>query len=175
MLVPYPDLARYCRPTPRHVDWLLRSGVPLRALTLPPMVMLAHGHRAPDGCFEDDPAGADWLVFPEAEDAIYWQPRSGSLARWNNRAFGLGQDLINAAGTFAFGGYLHVFQDPLTWLRAGRTGLMIVDFAQTFDRLRDCPRLAAADDHLRDKLERHLKPPHLPEIVVVRPQGEAAA
>lgn len=174
MLLPYPDLGRYRRPTPQQLGWLLTEGVRMSAVMKPPMLLLARGARAPDGCFEDDPAGVDWLVFPEAEDCIFWQPRSGELATWNGRAFALGEDLIGAAGTFAFGGYIRIFQDPLDWLRADRDGVVIADWSQAFDRLRDVPRLAVAEA-LLDILKDHLQPPHLPEIFVIPRQQEDVA
>ncbi|MDW9488836.1 hypothetical protein GOA64_23370 [Sinorhizobium meliloti] len=173
MLVPYPDLAAYRRPTPQHVDWLLSKGVRTSALIGPPMVLVAPGVRAPDGAFEDDPAGEDWLLFPEAEDVVYWQLRSGKLARWNRRAFAIGEDSIHAAATYSFDACLNVFADPVQWLRAGRDGIVIVDWSQTFDRLRDVPRIAVAQS-LLDKLKHHLQPPRRPEIFVMR-QREAVA
>jgi hypothetical protein len=156
------------------MDWFVAKGVSPTALRGPPLVLVAHGVKADDGLFDEDEAREDWLVFPEAEDCIYWQPRSGEMARWNGRNFALGQDLIGAAATHSFGGRLHIFQDPLDWLRAGRKGLVIVDWSQTFDRLRDCLRIAVAEG-LLDKLKAHLQPPHLPEILVLREQREVVA
>ncbi|WP_026613410.1 hypothetical protein [Ensifer aridi] len=168
----YPDLGGYNRPSQQHVDWLLGCGVPLKALTRPPMVLIAHGFKADDGCFEDDADGEPWLVFPEVADCIFWQPRSGAMASWNNRAFALGEDIVHAAATYSFGGCLNVFADPLDWLRANRDGVVILNWNLTYDRLRDCPRIAI-DETLVNKLERHLKPPRVPEIFVLR-QQEAA-
>lgn len=171
---PYPNLAAYGRLTPRHMDWLIRSGVPLTALTRPPMVCVTNGVKGNDGLFDEDVNGAPWLVFPEAEDCIFWQPRSGELARWNGRAFAIGEDVIHAAATYSFGGNLNVFADPLDWLRADRDGVVILNWGVAFDQLRDCPRIAVAES-LLDKLKHHLQPCRLPEILVLRRRQETAA
>lgn len=173
-ILPYPDLSRYRRPTPRHIDWLIRSGVPLRALTRPPMVLLTKGFIGNDGLFDEDVDGEPWLVFPQAEDALFWQPRSGTLATWNGRCFALGQDLIGAASTYAFDGCLAVFESPLDWLRSDRDGIVIVAWHRVFDELRHCPRLAVVES-LHEKLKEHLnKPPRMPEIFILQ-QQEAVA
>ncbi|RVO82093.1 hypothetical protein CN084_04600 [Sinorhizobium medicae] len=172
MVIPYPNLADYGRPSQQHIDWLLDCGVPLEALTRPPLVLFARGVMAHDGCFENDADGEAWLVFPEATDCIFWQPRSGAVACWNGRCFALGEDVIHAAATYGFGGCLNVFANPLDWLRAKRDGIVILNWNLTFNRLRDCPRIAIAET-LVNTLERHLKPPRVPEIFVLR-QQEAA-
>ena len=131
------------------------------------MILLARGVRAADGCFEDDANGEEWLAFPEADDVIYWQPRSGKMARWNGRSFAVGEDRVYAAATYSFGNWLYIFADPLEWLRASRDGIVIVDWGQAFDRLRDVPRIAVSEC-LLDKLDQYLQPPRLPEIFVLR-------
>lgn len=172
LVIPYPDLGRFRRPSQQHLDRLHAMGVPLTALTGPPMVLLAYGFKAADGCFEEDLDGEPWLVFPEAADCIFWQPRSGAMARWTNRGFAIGEDVVYNAATYAFDRCLNIFENPIHWLRAGRDGCVIVDWSQAFDRLRDCPCIAVAEG-LLEKLEHHFQPPRLPEILVLR-QREAA-
>ncbi|MDX1070460.1 hypothetical protein GOL32_18080 [Sinorhizobium medicae] len=169
----YPNLGGYPRLTQNHLDWLCAQGVSLSALRGPPMILLAHGVRAADGCFEHDAYGQQWLAFPEHDDVIYWQPRSGEFATWNNRRFALGEDAIHAAATYSFGHCLNILESPLEWLRASRDGIVIVDWDQAFDRLRDVQRIAVVES-LLSKLEHHLQPPRLPEIFVL-PRREAVA
>ncbi|MDX0800688.1 hypothetical protein QC756_09120 [Sinorhizobium meliloti] len=172
LVIPYPNLAAYRRPSQQHVDWLLDCGVPLEALIRPPMVLVARGIKAPDGCFEEDPDGEHWLVFPEATDVAYWQPKSGAMATWNKRCFAIGEDAVTNSATYAFDHCLNIFTNPIHWLRADRDGCVIIDWSQAFDRLCDCPRIAVAEG-LLDKLEHHLQPLRMPEIFVLR-QREAA-
>lgn len=172
--IPYPDLAQYSQPSQQHLDWLQRCGVSLSALTKPPMVLLARGHKAHDGAFEADAGGEEWLVFPEAQDCIFWQPRGGMLARWNGRAFALGEDMIHAAATCSFGNCLNIYNSPLDWLRADRDGIVIIDWHRAFDELRHCPRVAVVES-LLDKVEQNLRPSRLPEILVLREQREVIA
>lgn len=173
LVIPYPDLAQYRRPSQQHLDWLYAKGVPLTALKGPPLVLVASGYKALDGAFEPDAGGEEWLVFPLHDDVVYWQPRCGEFARWNGRAFAIGEDVIRAAATYSFGACLNIFGDPLQWLRAGRDGLVVADWGQAFNKLRDVPRIAVVES-LLDKLEQHLQPPRLPEIFVLR-QREVVA
>lgn len=167
LVIPYPNLARCCRLTQSHVAWLRMEGVPDEAMRGPPMLLVARGRKAFDGAFEPDADGEEWLVFPEAQDCVFWQPRSGETALWNGRSFAIGEDKVHAAATFSFGHCLNIFADPLDLLRASRDGIVIVDWRQTFDRLRDVPRIAVVES-LLDKLEQHLQPPRLPEVFVLR-------
>jgi len=170
MLLPYPDLGRYRRP---QLDWFRSRGVSDEALRGPPLVLVAHGVKAADGCFEDDAAGEAWLAFPEADDVTYWQPLTREFATWNRRIFAIGQDAIDNPATFTFDACLNVFADPLDWLMANRDGCVIVDWSQAFDRLRDAPRIAIAES-LLTKYRRHMKPPTGPEIYVLKDRKAAA-
>lgn len=174
MIVPYPNIETYGSPTQAHLDWLLGAGVPLMALIRPEPVRLAIGIKAHDGIFDEDPDGAPWLCFPEIEDCVFWQPRTGELARWNGRAFALGEAAIYNAGTYSFNANLNIFESPLHWLRAKRDGCVIIDWSRCWSRLQDAPRIAV-DERLLAKLKHHLQPPRLPELFVLRQRGEAAA
>lgn len=170
----YPDLRRYRRPKPEQTGWLLTQGVRMSAMMGPPMVMLTHGFKADDGLFEEHVHGEPWLVFPEVEDCIFWQPRSGALATWNGRAFALGEDLITAASTCSFGGNLNVLENPLDWLLWDRDGIVILNLSLAFDRLRDVPRVAVAES-LLPTYRKHMQPARMPELFVLREREEAAA
>lgn len=161
----YPDIGWLL---PRHIDWLTGSGVPMAAIIRPEPVRLAHGFRAPaDGRFEHFPSGATWFVFDEHDDLIFWRPGTVETATWTGRSFALNERAIDAASTYALGFALNIFESPLDWLRAGRDGIVIVAWDRAFDRLRNAPRIAVAEK-LHDKLKRHLQPPRLPEIFVMR-------
>ncbi|WP_244602960.1 hypothetical protein [Mesorhizobium delmotii] len=136
-------------------------------------ILLARGERATDGRFEDVDTGPRWFVFEEAEDVVFWQPRTGQLATSMGRAFALGEDAIYNPGTFAFDNHLNIFADPLEWLRARRDGCIVLDWTRAFDRLRDCPRISVAEEVLL-QYRRHMKPPHMPDVYVLASRRVAA-
>ncbi|MDH6275599.1 hypothetical protein M2311_005699 [Rhizobium leguminosarum] len=156
----------------RHIDWLRACGVPMVAIVRPEPMRLAHGYKAHDGRFDHDPSGPAWLVFPEPEDCVFWEPRTGALATWNGRAFALGESMIDNAATYAFGFPLRLYASPIHWLQGKRDGCVVLDWSLAFDRLRHSPRIAVAET-LRPKLKQHLQPPRLPEILVMC-EGTAA-
>ncbi|MBB2685860.1 UNVERIFIED_ORG: hypothetical protein GGD47_003463 [Rhizobium etli] len=157
----------------RHLDWLVASGVQMTAIVRPEPIRLAHGFRAADGRFDPDPSGPDWFTFSEAEDRVFWRPKSGELATWAGRSFALGESAIGNAATFSFGHALHVYASPLDWLRAGREGCVIVTWRHAFDHLRDCPRIAV-DERLLPIYQRHMHPSRLPKVFVRCERKEAA-
>ncbi|PKA39651.1 hypothetical protein CWR43_30770 [Rhizobium sullae] len=169
----YPDIAAYSGPTQEHLDWLLQAGVPLRALSKPAPIRLAHGYRALDGLFDEDPSGPAWIVFPETHDCIYWQPRSGELASWNG-AFALGEEAICNAGTYSLDRCLNIFSNPLDWLRYRRDGIVVLNWRFAFDHLRDAPRIAVAES-LLPVFEQHMQPRRMPAVFVLRERKGAAA
>lgn len=173
-MIPYPDLTTYRGLSQSQIDWLLRAGVTIEAMVRPDAILVAHGRKADDGRFEDDGAGLPWLVFPEPEDIIFWQPRTGELSTWNRRSFALGEAAIDDATTYAFDAWLNIYADPLDWLRAGRDGCVILDWSRAFDRLRYAPRLAVAESILL-QFRRAMKPPRMPKVAVISNPERAAA
>jgi len=172
-MIPLPDLSTYPPIDFDRFIWLHRAGVPVETLITLMPIMMATGIIAPDGRFEDEPDGQTFLVFEEAEDAVFWQPRSGKLATWNGRAFALGEDAIYNPGTFAFDCHLSIFSDPLEWLRSRCDGCVVLDWSRAFDRLRDCPRIAVAEP-LLFQYRRAMKPPRLPDVLVLTDRRAAA-
>ncbi len=158
---------------PRHLTWLRANGVPTSAIIEPEPVRICHGFRAPDGKFEPFPSGPVWFVFVEHDDVIFWRPGTIETATWSGRAYALGESVIDNAATFALGFPLNVYENPLHWLQCKRDGIVIINWDRTFDRLRYCPGIAVVES-LREKLKRHLQPPHMPQIFVLRQQEEAA-
>ncbi|MFC3644392.1 hypothetical protein [Aquibium oceanicum] len=157
-----------------QIDWLLKSGVTIEAMIRPEPIRLAHGRKAHDGIFEADSGGSPWLAFDEGDDVVFWQPRTGDLATDCNRAFALGQDVIDNPATYSFDCNLNVFANPLDWLQAKRDGIVILDWSRAWSRLQDCPRIAIADE-LLFQFRRHFEPPHKPEIFVLTGRKAVAA
>lgn len=155
-----------------HIDWLLRSGVSIDAMIHPEAIRLAHGH-AERGLLVRDPAGDPWLAFAEESNVAYWQPRSGELALEVRGTFALGEGVIGLPETYSFDCYLNVFGSPLDWLRAGRDGIVVIDWSLTWERLHGVPRVALAESVVFP-FRRHFKPPTGPEVAVMRERRAAA-
>ncbi|MBX4991415.1 hypothetical protein ABID08_003264 [Rhizobium binae] len=149
----------------RHINWLRTCGVPMPAIVQPELVRLAHGYRGSDGLFDPDESGPAWFAFAEVGDVIFWRPED-ELARWTGRAFALGEQAVDNAGTYSLGHCLHVYRSPLHWLKAGRDGIVVIDWERAFDELRHCPRVAV-DENLLSVYSRHMRPRRLPEVYVL--------
>ncbi|WP_234050733.1 MULTISPECIES: hypothetical protein [unclassified Xanthobacter] len=150
----------------RHFDWLRRAGVAVETITSRMPIRVAKGSVADDGCFDDAPEGAPFLVFEEAEDLVFWQPRTGALATWHGRAFALGEGAILDPLTYAFDCNLNLYANPLAWLQAGCDGCVVLDWSRAFDHLRHASRIAVSED-LLFLYRRHMKPARMPELSVL--------
>ncbi|MGC4025330.1 MAG: hypothetical protein QM744_09375 [Mesorhizobium sp.] len=168
----------------RHLDWLRRSGVSIQAMIfsrhhLPSAIRLGYGEVAPDRRFDFTDDGPAWLAidifdtFMEQVDICLWQPRAGELATLEGRTFALGQEIIDDPATYSFDCRLNIFADPLQWLQAGRDEIVVIDWTRAFDRLRDCPRIAVAEEVL-PQFQQHMKPAHTPEVSVIPARRNAA-
>ncbi|WP_392709858.1 hypothetical protein [Rhizobium ruizarguesonis] len=157
----------------RHLDWLTASGVPMTAINKPYPVRLAHGHKAADGRFDLDPGGPDWFVFTERDDLVFWRPRTGELATWDGRAFALGEKAIDQASTYCFGFALKIFESPLDWLRAGRDGVVILNWWGAYDGLQHCPSVELPES-LEQHYEQHMQPRRMPQVFI-RPKRRGTA
>jgi hypothetical protein len=133
----------------QQVKSLLNQGVP--SDFLPALVNL----RTVDGA----------VAFhePVDEDLIFWRPRTGDLTTWAGRSFALGatDNLSSAAGALA---PLRVHASPMGWLRDRGRGLVIVDWRQAFDRLRDVPGIAV-DEALLPTYRAAIRP-RVPKLYV---------
>lgn len=161
------------RPGQADLDWLIREGVSTAAMVQPLPVMIATGRMAADGLFEHAAEGERWLAFEEAEDVVFWQPRRGAIATYAGRAFALGEAAIDNPGTYAFDCALNIFDDPLEWLRAKRDGIVVLDWKRAFERLREAPGIAVAEE-LLPLYRRHMRPARMPELFVVPARRRAA-
>ena len=71
-------------------------------------------------------------------DIVAWDPASGRLATWRNRASILGEDQLNAP-RLADG--LPVFETPLQWLQQRRLGVVVIDAERAAPKLREAAPL----------------------------------
>jgi hypothetical protein len=128
----------------RQFRWLADHGAKIGAL-IDLDLKTIRGTVGADGRFDEDVTGEMFLVIEEADDFIFWQPRSGQIGRWRGRAFAMNETAVIAASTYAFDNHLKVHADPLAWMRDNCDGIVVVDWTQAFDRLRYAPRSAGAD------------------------------
>jgi len=174
-----PDFSLYQPLRQKQLDWFRRHGVPATSLFRsvdtgnPTAIMIANGVKATDCRFDDDPSGPAWFVFEECEDAVFWNPLDGALATYNGRAFALGEDAVTNPGTYAFDNRLDLYPDPLSWLRAGRDGCVILDWPRAWSRLQDAPRVGVSESLVRT-YERHMRQPAGPEVFVLAQQRMVA-
>jgi hypothetical protein len=78
-------------------------------------------------------------------DIIAWQPVSGRLATWLNRASILGEDQLNAPRLVEG---LPVYETPLQWLQQRRLGVVVIEAKRAAPKLREAaPLLATTYEH----------------------------
>ena len=137
---------------------------------------VAHGDIARDGRFQPDARREKWFAFDELEagDIVFWRWETAELASWCGRAFALGQDIVDSPSTYAFNNYLAIYADPLDRLRAGRDGIVVLDWSRAFDRLRDCPGIAVCST-LLTTYRKSMKPARLPKLAVLDLKKDVAA
>ncbi|WP_287205134.1 hypothetical protein [Mesorhizobium sp.] len=97
----------------------------------------------------------------------------GKFATYANRAFALGQAVIDEAATYSFDCALNVFDNPISWLLAKRDGIVVLDWTRASDRLRDAPRIALAES-LLPLYRRHMEPARTPELFIISGKRRAA-
>lgn len=99
-----------------------------------------------------------------AVDIAAWQPSSGRFGSWCHRAWALGQDSIYAARVNQHGA-LPVWRNPLHWLQAGRSGVVIIQPRPAAAFLCDAGPLLAEDvEHGRELKEQLARP--APRILI---------
>ena len=130
-------------------DWLQKQGIPLPFLQfdwkgMAAPIRRAHVEFSSDGrWFDPSPAGvAAFLVevrnqFNEHVDWAAWQPRSGSLATAVGALPLLGIENCLRPRVSE----LVIHASPLSWLTAGRSGVLIRDIPQAVDWLRNAGTL----------------------------------
>ncbi|RWP04750.1 hypothetical protein [Mesorhizobium sp.] len=159
------------------IQSFLRAGINVMALACPDAMKTACGYIAEDGRFEHDPRSEKWFAFEEfgAGDIIFWRRATDTLTSFYGWAFALGEDRITEPGAYSFDCALNIFAGPLEWLRAKRDGIVVLPdkWPFAFDRLRDCPRIAIAEQ-LLPAYRSYMKPLRMPELLVI-PAAKRAA
>lgn len=147
----------------RAIDWLHAQGVPYAAMVKPSSIRKARVVFE-NGSFDRDPEGRCAFTFliedcGDVVDLVAWQPKTGHLAAYAGRAFALGQEAIYNPGTYSLGGALRVHRSPLSWLRAERDGIVILNPAGGYAWLGQVPRIAAEDTAHSQELWALIEPP----------------
>jgi hypothetical protein len=156
-----------------HIDWLLKHGVTIDAIERPCPIKVTYGNKSPDGRLQRNSWGQEWFVFPGAEDAILWRPETGEIATLHGRAVALGEEVFLDPATFTSDCLLKIFADPLEWLKAGRNGIVIIDWNRASENLRFIRRIEI-DESLIDIYYQHMGPDSKP-LVVICASDEVAA
>lgn len=156
-----------------EIDSLLAVGIPPLALARPFCLAAANVAFGIRGRFEFEPEAKDNLVsaiiIPAIGhggliDLVAWLPKSNELASWLGVAFCLG-DERQIDGPY-LGEPLKVWRSPVSWLRAERRGIVIVERNRAFDRLRDVPELLCEDpDHAHALRGVVSSPPIVPRVI----------
>jgi len=163
--------------TEEQIAWLWRSGVSYGSDSFirqsDRVVFFAEGGRpTKDGnaasfFFVDELKDEGDLAFQQAavplldEDHLFaWQPRHGLLAPW------LGQPWCMGLQPFSWisDGIVTIHQSPLEWLRASRSGIVILDWQRARWELAELPLQASSPEFARE-LRNRLKLPE-PKIRV---------
>jgi hypothetical protein len=152
-------------PSGAQIRWLLDQGVSVKTLESEPCSIAATKVCFEGRFFIPDLGGEKALIFRatdrgEVVDLVAWSPRTGEIVSFLGLAFCLGdQDqLFNPASWFSGGG-LHVHSSPLEWLKADRSGIVIVDPNQTYAMLRHVPRLVFTDVTFARRVKEWVQPP----------------
>jgi hypothetical protein len=110
-----------------------------------------------------------WDAFGDAQDICAWQTATGRIVTWFGRAALLGEDNLNAP---RLEGGLQVHPDVLSWFRAKRSGVVILDRQRAAPMLRDAGTLLASSPEHGRKLQELLRVPP-PRILVPKPRVAA--
>ena len=140
-----------------QIDWLVAHSVPTAALC-----------SATYPCMKRSTDGIVILIEDEAGpiDCATWSLRDGgAITLLTGAGFALGEYQIHNPGIYSFDGCLQLHDDPLSWLRANRDGIVVIDWSRAFDRLRDCPRISVCP-RMRETYRQFMKPRHMPELFV---------
>lgn len=134
------------------------AGVSRRAIEYPYPLASCRGHCLNNWMFEADPNGPQWIVIPVAwDDWVLWNHQTGKYAFYAYQHFAVGEEWISHPSRIYSGACLEIFATPLEWLAANRRGIVIIDWKQAHDRLRDCHRIAYPKS-LSALYHKHMKP-----------------
>ena len=140
-----------------QINWLISQRVPTSAIC-----------SAAHPCLKRSTDGIVLLIEDEAGpiDCATWSLRDGGvITLLTGAGFALGEGQIHNPGVYAFDGCLQLYDNPLSWLRSNRDGVVVIDWNRAFDRLRDCPRISVCPS-MRETYRQSIKPRHMPELFV---------
>ena len=170
---------------PREAQHLLALGTSLDALLKPEVPARQHVVFHADRPLFDFPGergvegdGSPAIMFLARDesgrpiDLVAWEPSTGKLAAWLDRAALLGEDQLWAP-RIANAGALNVFESPRDWLREDRRGVVIINAKRAARQLRFAGKLCAESIDLGLRLDGMFKADR-PEIVVPKCVLEAA-
>jgi hypothetical protein len=100
----------------------------------------------------------------EQIDLVAWEPSSGRLAAWAGEAVLLGANVLSSPGIGD--DRLAIFENPLSWLKADRRGVVVIDLDGAAAQLRDAAPLRAETLELGNRLNAAINAPV--QIVVPR-------
>jgi hypothetical protein len=107
----------------------------------------------------------------EVDDLVAWEPNGGGMATWLGRAALLGAEVLT--GPRLDGPALVVHPDPLTWLKADRTGVVIIHLRAAASLLREASTLALPDLATAQRLRDAMRV-RFPELLIAKPEAHAA-
>jgi hypothetical protein len=172
----FADLAETQTPTDKILHWLHARGATPLALASPFPIAMTRAVFDGQGRYTPNALGATVIVLPvidtELIDAVAWSPVSGEIGTRFGVGACLGASQIGAEGLGTTGLALPVWRSPLSWLCAGRRGVVIVDTDLAGLRLAGLIIEAEDSDHARDLRKMLRVPP--PTITVAAAERQVA-
>jgi hypothetical protein len=161
----------------RGLRWLLDRGVSPLAIGTPWAIGAARVLIQPDNTYVPSSMGRYAYVLPCLTnvgmiDLVCWIPATGQIASRLGEAAMLGQRQVDEAADDITARPVPVWASPLSWLRGGRNGIVIVDAVRAGHLLSGLVLLAENGSHAND-LRRQLRV-RPPRIMVPSQQGIAA-
>lgn len=184
-LVPEPSLALQLADNEQEVSkldgrglrWLVDRGVSPLAVGTPWAIGAARVVIEPGGLYVPNPIGSYSYILPcigagGLIDLACWIPATGEIASRLGVAAMLGQRQAEEAVDDVTAHPVPVWRSPLSWLRAARTGIVVVDAVRAGHLLSGLVLLAEDAAHA-DDLRRRLRV-RPPRIMIASQQGMAA-
>ena len=159
-------------PTGKELLWLHKQGVTMVAMTRPWIIGAERVSFDGKSGFDFDATGDRAMIFRAEDngittDLIAWS--GNKLATWRNVAFALGDasQIFNPATWFGGGG-LRIHASPLEWLRAHRTGIVILKPELCWAYLRNVPRVICQNDITAALVHKHTRAPRCSTKIFVQ-------
>jgi hypothetical protein len=118
-------------PDAKTLAWLKGRGISARALGSPRVIQVGQVQYLDHHIYAPNRLGEFALIFAVIDSGIIdlaaWSPRSGKCGTRRGIGACLGQGQIGRDGLGTHGSPLPVRRTPMGWLRAERTGIVVVD------------------------------------------------